>query len=179
MKKMMALLVMVVLVLGVAVAVCPAAEPKEEAPKILAVGDKVADFKLKDGITGNDVSFDKDYLGKSKLLAISFMNTSCSACNAEIRLLSQMASKYPDLMVVAMAVDSRGEALVKSYNENYKFKVSYVLDPEFTQPTRYGFNYTPAMILADKTGKIVQVRGGFNPVKDGDSLVKEIEAKLQ
>ena len=54
-----------------------------------------------------------------------------------------------------------------------------MLDPEFTQPRRYGFNYTPGLILADSAGKIVVVKGGFNPVADGDMLRKEIESRLK
>lgn len=161
-------------------AAAPAAAPSvAEAPKILGVGDRVAEFKLADGLTGKEVSFEKDYMGKTKLVAISFMNTSCSACNAEIRLLSVLAGKNPDLKVIGMAVDSRGEAMVKSYNENNKFNVSYVLDPEFTQPRKYGFNFTPGLILADSAGKIVLVKGGYNPVTDGDAIRKEIESRVK
>ena len=185
MKKIALLVLVGMMVVGAWAISCPAEEKAAgapvvaEAPKILGVGDKVADFKLADGLTGKEVSFGKDFLGKSKLLAISFMNTSCSACNAEVRLLSVLAGKNPDLKVIAMAVDSRGEAMVKVYNENNKFNVSYVLDPEFTQPRRYGFNYTPGLILADSAGKIVVVKGGFNPVADGDMLRKEIESRLK
>lgn len=157
----------------------PAPEPATEPPKVLGVGDKVVDFVLADGLTGKPVSLLKDYVGKSKLLAITFMNTGCSACNAEIRLLSQLAGKHPELKVIAMAVDIRGEAVVKTYNENNKFNVSYVLDPEYTQPPKYGFNYTPAMLLIDKAGKIVMTKGGFHPMRDGDKVVEAVEKGLK
>lgn len=180
MKKQSFRWVLAVLVVLVAWAAPSFAEEKaQEAPKVLAVGDKAAGFTLADGLTGNPVSLEKDFLGKSKLLAISFMNTACSACNAEIRLLSQMADKYQDLKVVAMAVDSRGEAMVKTYNEANKFNVSYVLDPEYTQPPKYGFNYTPAMILVDKAGTIVMIKGGFHPNRDADGVIKAIESNLK
>lgn len=182
MKKLsFRLLLTALVVLGAWIAPSFAEETAKamEAPKILAVGDKAAGFTLNEGLTGNPISLEKDIIGKSKLLAISFMNTACSACNAEIRLLSQMAEKYPDLNVVAMAVDSRGGAMVKTYNEANKFKVTYVLDPEYTQPPKYGFNYTPAMILLDKSGTILMVKGGFNPHKDADSLIKAVESNLK
>jgi thiol-disulfide isomerase/thioredoxin len=179
MKKTGALLTIVLLIMASWAVAGWAEEKAEEAPKILGVGDKLAEFSLADGVTGDTVSLAKDFVGKSKVLAVSFMNTSCSACNAEIRLLSQMAGKYPDLKVIAMAVDARGAAVVKSYNENNKYKVSYVLDPEYTQPPRYGFSYTPALILADKDGKIFYMKGGFNPIKESDALIKEIESKLK
>ncbi len=185
MKKLALLVLVGMVIIGAWAVSCPAEEkaaaaPKAaEAPKILKVGDRIAEFKLADGLTGKEVSFERDYLGKSKLLAISFMNTSCSACNAEIRMLSVLAGKNPDFKVIGMAVDSRGEALVKSYNENNKFNVSYVLDPEFTQPRIYGFNYTPGLVLADKSGKIIALMGGFNPVTDADKIREEIESRLK
>jgi len=179
MKKMTALIMMTCLTLCLWAPTAPAAEEAKPAPKVLGVGDKVAEFSLTDGLTGAPVSFEKDFLGKSKLTAISFMNTSCSACNAEIRFLSQLAGKYPDFKLIAMAVDSRGEAVVKSYNENNKYKASYVLDPEFTQPPKYGFNYTPALVLIDKSGKIVVVKGGFNPMVDPDDLTKTVESYVK
>ncbi len=179
MKKTTAFVATAFLLIGLCASVVTAAEAPKAAPKPLGVGDKVADFNLTDGITGTPVSFAKDILGKGKLTAISFMNTACSACAAEIRFLSQLAGKYPEFKLVAMAVDSRGEAVVKSYNENNKFNASYVLDPEFTQPPKYGFNYTPALLLVDKSGKVVLSKGGFNPMEDPEGLTKTVESYVK
>lgn len=178
MKKLVAFSMVVMIVLGVWAVAAFAAEPAAK-PKVLGPGDKMENFTLTDGLAGSKVSLEKDFLGKSKLLAVSFMNTSCTACNAEIRLLSQLADKHPDLKVVAVAVDARGEAVVKSYNEHKKWNVTYVLDPEYTQPPKYGFNYTPALVLADKSGKILMVKGGFNPITEADELAASIESKLK
>ncbi len=176
MKKTAWIAVMCLLLGAWASAALAADAPKTATPKVLGVGDMVADFNLTDGLSGAPVSFSKDILGKTKLTAISFMNTACSACAAEIRFFSQLAGKYPELRLVAIAVDSRGEAVVKSYNDHNKFNASYVLDPEFTQPPKYGFNFTPAVLLVDKSGKIVHVKGGFNPMMDPDDLTKTVES---
>jgi thiol-disulfide isomerase/thioredoxin len=106
------------------------------------------------------------------------MNTTCSACQAEVVLLSKLAAMHEGkLDVYLIAVDMRGKNLVKSYHENYKYNVEYLLDPRFSLPPHYGFGYTPALVLLDKTGKILYKKGGYYPA-DADALIKSIEDLL-
>jgi thioredoxin-related protein len=76
-----------------------------------------------------------------------------------------------------IAVDIRGEKLVKSYSEHYKYNVDYLLDPRFTIPPVYGFNYTPALVLLDKSGKVVYKKGGYSPT-EADALIQTIQELL-
>jgi thiol-disulfide isomerase/thioredoxin len=177
MKK--CILFVVVLFLLAPVAQEALAQPPEEFIRVYEVGEQAPDFKLNDGITGAPVEFSKDILGKGDaLIALTFMNTTCSACQAEVSLLSRLAGMHEGkLKVYLIAVDMRGQKLVKSYNENYKYNVSYLLDPRFSLPPSYGFGYTPALVLLDKDGKILYKKGGYYP-KDADALIKTIEDLL-
>jgi thiol-disulfide isomerase/thioredoxin len=155
------------------------AQPPEEFIKIYEVGEKAPEFSLENGITGELVKLSGDILEKdADLIALTFMNTTCSACQAEVALLSKLAAKHEGkLKVYLIAVDMRGQKLVKSYHENYKYNVEYLLDPRFTLPPRYGFGYTPALVLLDKTGKILYKKGGYFPT-DTDVVVKAVEDLL-
>jgi thiol-disulfide isomerase/thioredoxin len=113
-----------------------------------------------------------------KTVALAFMNTTCSACQAEVSLLAKLAAKNVDtLAVYLVAVDVRGDRLVKTYSENYKYKVQYLLDPSFSIPPLYGFNYTPALVLLNKAGEIVYKKGGYTPA-DADALIEAVQGNL-
>jgi thiol-disulfide isomerase/thioredoxin len=177
MKKRM-FLVLPVLVLAMAVLAAPAfaqAPGSSNPVKIYDVGDMAPDFKLYDGLTSEFVVL-KDILDgeQAKIIALTFMNTTCSACQAEVALLSKLADKHEGaLKVFLIAVDVRGQKLVKSYNEYYKYNVSYLLDPRFTVPPSYGFSYTPALVIIDTEGKILYKKGGYTP-PEADALIQTV-----
>ena len=151
-----------------------AAKPAVEAPKVVKVGDVVPEFSLTDPISGKKVSFEKDIKGKTT--AIVFMNTGCSACLAELMEMNDLKKEVKDkLQIYAIAVDKRGEAVVKAYAEQYQFDVNYLTDPNFTMPPVYGFSYTPAMILVDKAGKVSHSSGGYMPGADAGKLASAIK----
>ena len=166
-----------------ALALCLTASPafaqsaaKDEPFEPYDVGDKAPNFKLRDGLSGEIVEL-KDLLG-NEVIALTFMNTTCSACQAEVSLLSKLADKHAGkLKVYLIAVDMRGEKLVKSYAENYKYNVEYLLDARFSVPPAYGFNYTPAMVLLNKSGEIIYKQGGYTPTK-ADALIEAVESHL-
>ncbi len=156
------------------------AAPVEPAPiKVHEVGDTVPDFALPDGLSGKTVGVHANILEQDdRLIAMVFMTTSCSACQAEVALMSRLAAKHEkDLKVYVLAVDMRGERQVKDYHQTYKYNVSYLLDPGFTVPPLFGFNYTPALVLFDKKGEILYKKGGYNP-DDADDLIEQVRSRL-
>ncbi len=173
--RKLALCILPVLALALCLTVSPA-RAEDEPFEPFDVGDKAPNFSLRDGLTGETVEL-KDLLG-NETVALTFMNTTCSACQAEVSLLSKLADKHPGkLKVYLIAVDVRGAKLVKSYAENYKYNVTYLLDARFSVPPAYGFNYTPAMVLLNKKGEIVYKQGGYTPTK-ADALIEAIESHL-
>lgn len=155
------------------------ADEKDSSP--LKTGDLVPDFTLKNGLAAADVNFARDIVGKSTVSVLLFFNTGCSACMAELDEASTAAKELGDdkLMVYAIAVDRRGEQAVKAYHEIYKHRATYLLDPTFTIPPKFGFSYTPASLLVDKAGKIVFMKGGYDPVRDNGVITREIMNALK
>lgn len=150
---------------------------KEEIIKIYEVGEKAPSFALPDGLTGDTVKL-KDILNSgADLIALAFANTTCSACRAELTLLSSLAKTHQNLKVYMIAVDMRGEKLVKAYDANFHYKVQYLLDPAFTMPPVFGFTYTPALVLLDNDGNILFKKGGYDR-NDIAALTKEVEKRL-
>ncbi len=140
-----------------------AAPAVEEKPKFIGVGGEVKDFTLSDE-AGKSVNFNKDIKGKAKFTGIAFATSSCITCVIEIRKLNELTGKQPDLAAYAMLVDKNGQAAAKTLKDAYDIsKVKYLLDPEFTVPPVYGYSYTPAFILIDKSGKVVYMKSGFLP----------------
>ncbi len=138
----------------------PAAAEKPKPPE---VGDAVADFTLV-GLDGKSVNFADDIKGKKAVTVLVFMTTACSACQAEIKALSDMMSKFGEKVgVYAISVDIRGADTVKPYSETYNYKVTYLLDPKFSLPRSFGFSYTPSVAMIDKSGKLILKKGGYNP----------------
>ncbi len=167
------------LILALAFSANLAVAQEAEQPKIYEVGDDAPEFALPDGLNGETVELSDDILGgKAKLIALTFANTTCSACRAELSLMSSLAEKHDGKLAVYMvAVDMRGEKLVKTYDANFHYKVQYLLDPEFTLPPMFGFTYTPALVLLSPKGEILYKKGGYTP-KDGPDLTKEVENRL-
>jgi len=148
-----------------------------EEMKVAKEGDNAPEFSLTNPISGKTVSFMKDIKGKTS--ALIFMNTGCSACLAEVQEVNDLKKDVGDKLTVwAIAVDKRGEAVVKAYAEQYQFDVNYLIDPTFTLPPQFGFSYTPALVIVNKDGKIVLTRGGYNPAAAKGELTKAIKAKL-
>ena len=164
-----------ILVAGFSTVSFAADAAKPEEVKVVAVGDKVPDLKLP-GIDGKEISFDKDILGKHEVTFITFMTTACSACQAEVAAVSDIVSKYKEKVgLYAIAVDIRGAEPVKQYVATYKYNATYLLDPKFTTPRLFGFSYTPSVILADKAGKVLYMKGGYGPGDDEMLAEKVVE----
>ena len=155
-----------------------AAKPAVPEPPVAKVGDQVPEFKLKNAITGESTAWGKDVKGKAKYTIVVFMNTGCSSCLAELMAVKDATRENKDVVTYAIAVDKRGEEVVKAYYESYKIEANYLVDAEFDVPPQFGFDYTPAMIIVDKTGKIIFAKGGYRP-KDRDKFVAELVALLK
>ena len=177
-KIILVLAVMLVAVFGSAlIANAEEAAPK---PKPADVGDKVPNFELP-GLDGANLSFDKDIKGKNDAAFLIFMTSACSACQAEVSAVNDIKVKYKDKVgIYAIMVDIRGIDTVKPYTVTYKYDATYLLDPKFTVPRLFGFNYTPSILLIDKDGKIVFKKGGYTPGDEEmlqDKVVGMVKAK--
>ena len=133
------------------------------AVKPLEVGQKVPDFSLP-GLDGGEISFEKDIRGKAPLTVFLFMTTACSACYEELKEISDFVGKNPGKVDAwAVAVDLRGSQTVVPYRKDNFFRVKYLIDPKFSLPRAFGFNYTPSLAVMDARGVILHKKGGYSP----------------
>ena len=131
-------------------------------------GDPVPEMTLVDVSTGAEVVVAEAISGS--VGAVVYMQTSCAACRKELIALKELSAKYPDRKIVAISVDSGNPARVKRYKDHFGFEFPFLHDPGFQTPDLFGFSFTPALVLVDKTGKIAQLKGGYRP---GDEVALE------
>jgi len=133
------------------------------AGKPLEVGQKVPDFSLP-GLDGAPVSFDRDIRGKAPLTVLLFMTTACSACYEELKEIHDFVGRNRGKVDAwAVAVDLRGAQTVGPYQKTNNFRVRYLIDPKFSLPRTFGFNYTPSLAVVDAKGVLLHKKGGYTP----------------
>ena len=49
------------------------------------------------------------------------------------------------------------------YQKTNRFRVRYLIDPKFSLPRTFGFNYTPSLALVDAGGVLLHKKGGYSP----------------
>jgi peroxiredoxin len=136
------------------------------------VGDSVPEFTLK-GLDGRSVSFENRIRGKAPLTLLFFMTTACSACYEELKEISNFVRKNPNkLDVWCVAVDLRGEKTVMPYQKTNRFHVNYLIDPKFSLPRVFGFNYTPSLAIVDAKGVVLHKKGGYSPNESIPDLIR-------
>ena len=129
----------------------------------LEVGQKVPEFSLH-GLEGGMLSYEKDIRGKAPLTVFLFMTTACSACYEELKEISDFVGRNPGKVDAwAVAVDLRGAQTVAPYRKANFFRVKYLIDPKFSLPRAFGFNYTPSLAVMDARGVILHKKGGYSP----------------
>lgn len=138
----------------------------------IEVGQKVPEFSLP-GLDGTPISFEKQVRGKAPLTMLFFMTTACSACYEELKELDQFVRRNPGKVDVwCVAVDLRGANTVRPYQEVNRFRVSYLIDPKFSLPRTFGFNYTPSLAIVDARGVVLHKKGGYSPDEDLSKLIQ-------
>lgn len=138
----------------------------------IEVGQKVSEFSLP-GLNGAPVSFEGQIRGKAPLTLFFFMTTACSACYEELRELDEFIRRNPGKVDVwCVAVDLRGAKTVVPYQKTNNFRVKYLIDPKFSLPRQFGFNYTPSLAILDPRGVVLHKKGGYSPTENISNLIR-------
>lgn len=138
----------------------------------IEVGQKVPEFSLP-GLDGAPVSFEKRIRGKAPLSMLFFMTTACSACYEELKELDEFVRRNPGKVDVwSVAVDLRGAKTVGPYRDTNRFRVHYLVDPKFSLPRKFGFNYTPSLAIVDPRGVVLHKKGGYSPNESLSDLIR-------
>lgn len=149
-----------------------AAAPAAAAEKPIEVGERVPDFTLP-ALEGHSVSFNAHIRGKAPVTLLFFMTTACSACYEELREISAFVERHQGKIDVwCVAVDLRGAQTVGPYQKSNRFRVRYLIDPKFSLPRAFGFNYTPSLAIVDARGTVLHKKGGYSPNERISDLIR-------
>jgi peroxiredoxin len=151
-----------------------AAAPAQAAPaaKPVEVGQRVPEFTL-NSLEGAPVSFEKQIRGKSPVTLLFFMTTACSACYEELKEINDFLARNPARVSAwCIAVDLRGAQTVAPFAKANNFRVKYLIDPKFSLPRTFGFNYTPSLAVIDAKGTLLYKKGGYSPSEKITDIIR-------
>jgi len=144
------------------------ASPPASAPppmKYDAEGAPMPPIEMKKVADGGIINLAK-LAGKPALFI--FMNSSCTACRAEISALSKTAEKYKEKVTpYVVTVDFDPTMTPKRYPDLAAMPYILLDGSDYKVATALGFNFTPATLVVDKSGKQAYRHAGF---KGGDEM---------
>lgn len=152
-RKVLMVLFAVTGMLLLGAAAFAADEPAPQEPKYMGMNLKLLD--------GGEIVF-KDLLAKNEKTLLVFFQTACSACRGELAYLSDSLQKPKNLQIVGVSVDVRPE-LVKKYRDDNKLPFLFLSDADYAIPATFDVSATPASVLLDKGGKVIEKFMGYNP----------------
>jgi peroxiredoxin len=114
----------------------------------------------------------KDVLKKEKTLLV-FFQTACSACRGELSYLRDNFAGSTKVDIIGISVDVRPDQ-VKKYKEEYKIPFVFLSDPDYKVPAAFQVTFTPAAVLLDKEGNMVEKFLGY-----GAETKAALEARLK
>lgn len=122
------------------------------------VGQKAADFKLKD-LSGREVQL-SSFQGKVVLL--DFWATWCAPCRAEMPIIEKLGRENPDLVVLGIDVGEEADVVQKFVNDN---GITYpiLLAGHDLIVNDYDAKAMPTVVLVGKNGIIHSHITGYGP----------------
>ena len=142
------------------------------ASRPIEVGQRVPEFSLA-ALDGSPVSYEKQIRGKGQITLFFFMTTACSACYEELKEINDFLVKNPTRIDAwCIAVDLRGAQTVAPFARANKFRVKYLVDPKFSLPRVFGFNYTPSLAVVDAKGVLLYKKGGYSPSEKVTDIIR-------
>jgi peroxiredoxin len=153
----------------VAVGVCLSCS---ERPSSLGT---MPDVTLQD-LNGQSVAF-ADF--KGKVVIVNFWATWCPPCREEIPSFVRLYSDYKDkgLVIVGVALDEKGKAVVAPFAEKNKINYPIVLDPDNAAQSAFGLGRSfgiPATFIVGRDGGIRQKLVGLRPHSYFENMVKKL-----
>jgi peroxiredoxin len=162
----------IALAIALSVGAAHAAPPAAQPGRGIEVGQRVPDFTLS-ALDGSQVSYEKQIRGKAPVTLLFFMTTACSACFDELKEINEFLVKNPTRVDAwCIAVDLRGAQTVAPFQKANNFKVKYLIDPKFSLPRTFGFNYTPSLAVIDAKGALLYKKGGYSPSERVTDIIR-------
>lgn len=146
----------------------PAAEPAAGAAapapppppvKFDAVGAPLPPMTVKT-VDGGKV-FELAKLGKPAMLM--FVNSSCTSCRLELITFKGMASSMKDkILPFVVTVDFDPKNTVSRFPDLGQMEYILIDGSDFALANKLGFDFTPATVITDASGKQTFRKGGFS-----------------
>ena len=111
------------------------------------------DFTLKD-LKGQAVTLSSF---KGKIVFLNFWATWCPPCKKEMPSIEKLHKKYggEDFVVLAVAIDTKGEKLVRPYIENKGYTFTVLLDPAGSVSDDFDVYGVPMTYIIGRDGAIL------------------------
>lgn len=121
------------------------------------------DLKTLDGKTVNI----RDYIGKDKVVIMSFWATWCSPCKRELDTISEIYEDWKaeyDVELVAITIDdARSLAKVPALVETKGWEYTILADVKRELQKALNFQTVPQTFVVDKSGEIIYTHSGYAP----------------
>lgn len=127
--------------------------PLEEAPPVVAAGDRAAEFALKD-LNGNTVSLSSL---RGKVIFLNIWATWCEPCREEMPSMETLYNEFKndkDFVILAVSQDRRGKDAVRAYVEKNGYHFRVLLDPDNKISDTYDVSGVPETFIIDRQGRI-------------------------
>lgn len=122
-----------------------------------------------------------DYKG-TKGLVLAFAQTACSTCRMELKFLNDYVGKSDNYEILMVNVDAIGgterwNTIIKKYMEQQGLTMRVLIDPKMTVARMFKVRATPATVVIDKDGNILESITGYTAEDNGkiEALIKKIQ----
>jgi len=167
MKKKLAAILAIVLVLGAVATSCPHEAPAPE------VGKQAPDFEL-NTLDGQTVALSQL---KGQPVLLNFWATWCGPCTHEMPFLQQVYQDWHEEELVLLAVNvGESSSQVSQFMQSEGFSFTVLLDSSGNTAQQYNIVGIPTTFFIDSKGVIREIKiGYFQSRADIEAILSEID----
>jgi thiol-disulfide isomerase/thioredoxin len=115
---------------------------------------------------------------KTKIVAISFFNSSCAPCKKEIPELQKIQDDYPQNGKILLIGSDKSKESIQKFLRGLDINLAILWDKFNDAANKFEVKAFPALFLFDEKGKIIMKLNGYN--KDTpDKLRRKIREEIK
>ena len=113
---------------------------------------------------------------KGKVVLLNFWATWCPPCRDEIPDLISLQQQYSPrgLVVLGIAMDGRGAAIVKPFAEKMKINYPLVIGDQKTSEDYGGIDALPTTFIIDRKGNVIAQQKGATDRESFEEAIKPL-----
>jgi len=131
---------------------------------------KAPNFELAN-LDGDKVRLN-DSTGKIRI--VDFWATWCPPCRAEIPHFNALTSKYPDLVILGIALDREGPSVLKPFAKEYNIQYPLLIGNSETVQAFGDIQSIPTTFVIDQAGYIIKKYVGYRPQSVFEADIKQL-----